>query len=76
MFAVSNVRDREIEDHMESILSFLHENKSVYEHDGPCHFHLLPLSSDFVAPFNHSHLLLLLLLLHHGLKTDPSLTRI
>jgi hypothetical protein len=27
MFAVANLRDREMEDHMESILAFLHENK-------------------------------------------------
>jgi hypothetical protein len=27
MFAVANLRDREMEDHMESILAFLIENK-------------------------------------------------
>jgi hypothetical protein len=31
MFAVANLRDREMEDHMESILTFLHENKCVPE---------------------------------------------
>ena len=29
MFAVANLRDRELEDHMDSVLMFLQENKWV-----------------------------------------------